>query len=209
MDVSATARGRTGLIYRDVRLYRLSMWLLYRGERDRERELVVGAVPPGASVVDLCCGDCSIAKPLLARNCTYLGLDVNEVFLAHGRRCGISVRYWDGDPRAIPEADVICMLSSLYQFIPDHVSLVAAMVARSRRRVIIAEPVTNWGTSRLRLLRKIAERLTRVDGKTFAERLSEDDLVRLADGLERVSATVTRLGRELVLVLDTGQASAG
>jgi trans-aconitate methyltransferase len=131
------------------------------------------------------------------------------VFLSHGRRCGISVRYWDGDLRAIPEADVICMLSSLYQFIPDHVRLVAAMVARARRRVIIAEPVTNWGTSRLRLLRKIAERLTRVDGKTFAERLSEDDLVRLADGLERVSATVTRLGRELVLVLDTGQASAG
>jgi trans-aconitate methyltransferase len=206
---SATARGRTGLIYQHVELYRLAMWLLYRGRRADVRQLIVDAIPPGASVVDLCCGDCFIAEPLLARNCTYLGMDVNEAFLAYARRRNIPVRRWHGDLRAIPEADVVCMLSSLYQFIPDHVTLVTAMVARARRRVIIAEPVMNWGTSRFAPLRKFAETLTRVDGKTFAERLSEDDLITLAHSLEPASAAFTRLRRELILVLDTELESSG
>lgn len=48
------------MIYRSPRLYRLAMSVLDR-ERKRRDQLVVDAIAPGSSVVDLCCGDASIA----------------------------------------------------------------------------------------------------------------------------------------------------
>ena len=201
-------KSSSGLIYRHVHLYRLAMWLLYRRERDRERDRVLAAIAPGSSVVDLCCGDCRIAPALLARNCTYLGLDINVGFLERARRRGLDVRYWAGEPHEIPEADVICMLSSLYQFIPDEANMVGTMVSRARKRAIITEPVRNWATSSFPLLRTIAESLTRVNGRSFPERLSEQNMIALAELAKRngASATLAGLGRDVVLIFDTESA---
>ena len=155
----ATSRGDrvpVGLVYRSPRLYRLAMRLL-DPSRAEDLRIVSGAIEPGSSVLDLCCGDAAIAPLLLAKGCRYTGLDLNERFVDAGRRRGLDVRRWDATSLPLPaDADVVCMLSSLYQFIPHERLLVEEMLRRARRRVIVSEPVHNWATSDSRVLRRVA-----------------------------------------------------
>src|SRR5262249_4897804 len=146
------------------------------------RRRIVATIPPGAEVVDLCCGDAALARPLLRRGCRYTGLDVNPVFVRSARRRGIQARYWEAESMEIPAADVICLLSSLYQFIPRERELFDRMVEKARTLVVVSEPIRNWSSSNSRLLRRLSRALTRVDGRTFEARNDERSLRALVDG---------------------------
>jgi trans-aconitate methyltransferase len=189
-----------GLVYRSPTVYRAAMAVLDRVRAERNR-VVVDAVAPGSSVVDLCCGDAAIGAPLARKGCAYLGLDVNRRFVDSARARGLDARVWDARNGEIPQADVVCMLSSLYQFIPDERRLLERMASAARRRVIVSEPVRNWASGDSAMLRALALRLTQVDGRTFERRLTAHRLDELVDGLGRMSSRVA-LGRELLYVLD-------
>src|SRR5215218_9624621 len=147
MRASRGERVPVGLVYRSPRLYRLAMRILDPHAADDLR-LVADAIEPGSDVLDLCCGDAAIAPMLLAKGCRYVGLELNERFVSAGRRHSLDVRRWDGTAEELPEdADVVCILSSLYQFIPDERRLVEGMLRHARRKVIVSEPVKNWTTS--------------------------------------------------------------
>jgi trans-aconitate methyltransferase len=199
---AARERSTVGLIYRSPALYRLAMSVLDR-ERKRRDRLVVDAIAPGSSVVDLCCGDASIAPALLDKGCSYVGLDVNERFVAAARKRGLDVRPWDAATMEVPEAEVVCLLASLYQFVPDERKLLERMVQSARRLVVIAEPVRNWATSGSTLLRAVARRATQVNGRTFEHRLSEADLDRLAAEVAPGAVRKETLDRDVVLFLET------
>jgi len=199
---AVSERSTVGLIYRSPRLYRLAMSVLDR-ERERRDRLVVDAIAPGSSVVDLCCGDASVAPGLVGKGCRYLGLDVNERFVAAARRRGLDSRVWDAATLDVPDADVICLLASLYQFMPDERRLVEHMLRSARELVVIAEPVRNWATSGSTLLRAVARRATQVNGRTFEHRLSEADLDRLAADLAPGRVRKEALDRDVVLFLET------
>jgi trans-aconitate methyltransferase len=190
-----------GLVYRSPALYRLAMRVL-DGDRGARERLVVDAIAPGSSVVDLCCGDAALAPALRAKGCTYLGLDLNPCFIADAHSRGIDARIWDARDEAIPEADVVVMLSSLYHFIPEERRMLERMLAAARKRVVVAEPVRNWATSGSRLLRAASRRLTRVDGRAYERRLDDASLERLADEL---GGRMKRLDREVVLFLDANR----
>jgi SAM-dependent methyltransferase len=195
-------RSTVGLIYRSPTLYRLAMSVLDR-ERARRDRLVVDAVAAGSSVVDLCCGDASIAAPLLGKSCSYVGLDVNERFVAAARKRGLDARVWDAATADVPEADVVCLLASLYQFVPDERRLLEQMLQSARELVVIAEPVRNWATSGSTFLRAVARRATQVNGRTFEHRLSEADLDRLAADLAPGAVRKEVLDRDVVLFIET------
>jgi trans-aconitate methyltransferase len=190
-----------GLVYRSPALYRLAMRVLDSDRKARE-QLVVDAIAPGSAVVDLCCGDAPLASELLAKDCTYLGLDLNPQFVADAVRRDLDARVWNARTDDIPEADVVVMLSSLYQFIPDERAFVGRLLAAARELVVLAEPIRNWATSDSRALRAMARRLTRVDGRAFESRLGEGDLDQLADVVAPGRVRKERLAREVVLFLD-------
>jgi hypothetical protein len=190
-----------GLVYRSPALYRLAMRVLDSDRKARE-QLVVDAIAPGSAVVDLCCGDAPLASALLAKDCTYLGLDLNPQFVVDAERRGLDARVWNGRTDDVPEADVVVMLSSLYHFIPDERAFVARMLAAARELVVLAEPVRNWATSGSRALRAMSRSLTRVDGRTFEARLDESDLDQLANALAPGHTRKELLAREVVLFLD-------
>lgn len=195
-----------GLVYRSAVGYRIAMTLLEGREGAERRRRIANLIPPGASVVDLCCGDARIGPTLEARGCSYTGLDINHRFVRSGRRRGLDVRYWDAASAAVPEADVVCMLSSLYHFIPRERELFDRMVACARQMVVVSEPVTNWTTSGSPLRRRLARRLTQVNGRSFPERHSEQSLRALVEGLPDGAAEVERVGREVLLVVRTDRA---
>lgn len=195
-----------GLVYRSARMYRLSMRLLEGRAAAHRLKVIVEAIEPGWSVLDLCCGDAAIAPSLIAKGCPYVGLDINPAFVRWGRRNQIDVRLWDANTMEIPSADVICMLSSLYQFIPDDRALLETMRLRAHKLVIVSEPVRNWASSDSALLRWASHTLTHVDGRAFVKRHTEASLRSHLNDL-RAEARAERLPRELVLFIKPTRAN--
>jgi len=196
-------QAQTGLLYRGALAYRLAMMLLEGRERTHRYRWIVAAIPAGSTVVDLCCGDAWLASALLARGCTYVGLDFSPVFVRAARRRGLDVRQWDARCMDIPAADVVLMLSSLYQFIPNERAIFERMLRSAARLVVVSEPLRNWATSHWRLLRSAARELTRVDGRTFERRHDEASLRALVSALDPAAVELERLGREALLLVWT------
>jgi trans-aconitate methyltransferase len=193
--------GSTGLVYKNALAYRLAMRLLEGRSAAERRATIAATIPAGSHVVDLCCGPALIAEALSAQGCTYLGLDSNRTFLEDATRRGLEVQYWEAETMPIPQADVVCILSSLYQFIPRHDELFERMLASARVLVVISEPVENWATGGSRLLRLLARRLTRVDGRTFEERHTEESLRKLVEDLPASCIEIAHVGRELLVLV--------
>ena len=191
-----------GLIYKHAWLYQLAMRILYRGDYGKKYELVAEQVPEGASVVDLCCGDCQIYPLLKRKGCDYIGLDINPSFVQWGRDKGIEVRLWDVEAMDIPEADVICIQSALYHFIPHDKKLLERMLSKARKRVIISEPVDNWTQIALKPLHRVAIMLTQVSGKSFAKRHNEESLAALLKDIPEHRISRVRIPRELIIVIN-------
>lgn len=124
------------------------MRLVY-GRRFTDRyRAVASSIPAGCDVVDICCGDAYLYRHFLSKNrVTYQGLDINATFVRWLLRRGVSAHQFDARRDPIPEADVVLMMSALYQFIPDEEKFLSKMVAAARRFVILAEPVQNLSTS--------------------------------------------------------------
>jgi glycosyltransferase involved in cell wall biosynthesis len=145
-------RGKMGLsrrmrspIYWTGHGYDLVMRALY-GQRDwRATYAAVAArVPPGASVVDVCCGTARLYRDFLRpRGCTYLGLDFNGDFVMHARRRGVDVRWFNLLTEPVPEADYVVMCSSLYHFGDRADEVIEKLRRAARRGVVISEPVRN------------------------------------------------------------------
>lgn len=189
------------MIYRYPRMYRWAMNVLQRW-RSRELDIVSAAIEPGSRVVDLCCGDAALAARVRRKGCTYIGLDVNDRFVRFARaRANVEARLWDAERDPIPEADVVCLLSSLYQFIPNDKRLLERMLMSARTKVIIAEPVQHLASSRWSVLRRAAGRATRVGGRTFPRRHTRQTLLDLVQGLPAGSVEIVDARRVVVLMI--------
>jgi hypothetical protein len=186
-------------------VYRLAMWVLCGRDLAERRRAIVRELEPGWTFLDLCCGDCAISPAVRAKSCTYLGLEVNPVFIRWGQRRGFDVRHWDARSMPVPRADVVCMQASLYQFIPRDRSLVHEIVASANRLAVVAEPTRNWATGGSRLLRALASRLTRAAGDVFDKRHSDASLADLVADFPPDAVRVLRLRREAVVFVDAAR----
>lgn len=128
--------------------YDLTMRLLYRGEYARVYSDVAELIPPGESVVDVCCGTTLLYRRFLReRGGEYLGLDCNGHFVMAARYRGAAVRLFNLTTESVPAADNVVMCSSLYQFYESRDEVFAKLMAAARRKVIISEPVRNIAAS--------------------------------------------------------------
>ena len=121
----------TSLVYRSAHGYELLMRALYGRHYAARMSAVAEQVPAGASVLELCCGPGTLyMRHLRARAGDYIGVDVNERFVAALRRRGVDARRLDladgADP--LPAADVAIMQASLYHFLPDATAIVDRML---------------------------------------------------------------------------------
>jgi SAM-dependent methyltransferase len=137
--------GRRSPIYRSAGLYELTMLALYRRHRGERLRAVADLIPPGARVVEACCGPGLLYRRHLRRKgVEYTGLDISPAFVRRLSRAGVDARIWDmREERPLPAADYVVMQGSLYQFLPDARPVVDRMLAAAREEVIVAEPVRN------------------------------------------------------------------
>ncbi len=153
------ARLPESLIYRSAWGYGLAMRVLYGRYYDARDAAVAEHVPDGASVLELCCGPARMyLRELRGRTRSYVGLDANARFVERLRRRGIDARRADVATAELPRADVVVMQASLYHFLPEPqaAAMVQRMMAAALERVVIAEPVRNLASSRLRPVARLA-----------------------------------------------------
>ena len=184
----------TSLLYRNPRIYRGVLRLLYGGDLARRERAVRRLVPAGAVVVDVACGDAGIARRL--RNVRYVGVDVSPVFVAALRRRGLEAHLLDVARDAPPTGDVVLLLGALYQFLPDADRVVDRLRRAARRHVVLAEPYRNLAQSKNPLVAAIARRATDPGVDSSSQRFDEASLKAL---LARHGAVeIVDTGRELV-----------
>ncbi|MEA2196537.1 MAG: hypothetical protein QOJ25_588 [Solirubrobacteraceae bacterium] len=200
----------TSLIYRSARGYELVMRALYGRHYAARMTAVAEQVPAGASVLELCCGPATLYhRYLRARAGSYIGVDVNERFVAALRSRGVDARRIDlsqnGEP--LPPTDVAIMQASLYHFLPDASAIIDRMLAAARDRVIVSEPVRNLATSALPIVARIGRRAADPGSGEHADRFTEDTLDELMNRYrERAQAAfLIPGGREKVYVLSAGE----
>jgi SAM-dependent methyltransferase len=196
----------TGLVYRNQALYELIMMLLYRQHYGDRYRAIADLVPAGSSVLDVCCGPGVLyTRYLKLKDVQYTGLDLNETFVARLRSAGINAIHADIKKLAEwPQADIAVIQASLYHFLPDDAGgIIGKLMRAARRKVIIAEPVRNLSSLKLKWLARWVHRLTDAGSGAESRRYDEQSLGRemapFASAIER-SFTVAG-GREMVYVL--------
>ena len=203
----------TSLIYRSATGYELVMRALYGRRYSSRMHAVAGEVPPGSSVLELCCGPATLYRRCLrGRVSGYVGIDVNAGFVTMLRRQGIDARQLDlaaadGD---LPPADVVIIQASLYHFLPHADQILDRMLAAARQRVIVSEPVRNLASSGVPLVRLVGRRAADPGTGGHATRFDERTLGALMDryGERVVKSFAIPGGRERVFVLSVGVAPA-
>src|SRR5205085_806948 len=111
--------------------YELLMRALYGRHYSARMGAVADEVPPGSSVLELCCGPATLYRRFLRERAgSYVGVDVNAGFIAALRRRGIDALQLDLAARdgQLPSADVVIMQASLYHFLPRAERIVDRML---------------------------------------------------------------------------------
>jgi len=196
----------TSVIYRSAGVYELLMRALYGRHYAERMSLVADQVPPGSTVLELCCGPGTLyLRHLRAKTSSYVGLDVNDGFVMRLRRRGVDARKLDlaenGEP--LPSTDVAIMQASLYHFLPDASAIIERMLAAAHERVIISEPIRNLATSSLPVIGTLGRRAADPGVGSHADRFTETTLDQLMEPYrDRVlSAFAIPGGREKIFVL--------
>jgi SAM-dependent methyltransferase len=199
----------TSLVYRSAAGYELLMRVLYGRHYAARMEAVAGQVPDGASVLECCCGPGTLyLRHLRGRTRAYVGIDVNERFVAGLRRRGVDARRLDlaGDHVSLPPADVVILQASLYHFLPDAGRMIDRMLVAAGERVIVSEPVRNLASSRLAPIARFGARATDPGVGEHAQRFTEASLAALMARYRELVLKAFPIpgGREMVYVLAGG-----
>ena len=175
------------------------MRILYGSRFPKRYRALASAIPPGCGVVDVCCGDAYLYRHYLTDEpLSYLGLDINAGFVRWLMRRGVPVRQFDLRSETIPEADIVMMQSSLYQFIPDEKAVLDKMISAARRYVILTEPVSNLSASSNPLLAWLGKRLTDPGTGEAVDRFDEERLRRLLESYKTDIFEPIAGGREIL-----------
>jgi SAM-dependent methyltransferase len=194
------------LVYRTPLIYEVVMAALYGRHYAGRTRALAALVPPGSSVLELCCGPGFLYQRHLRRiGVDYQGIDVNPRFVARIQRLGGRAQVLDLHADApLPSAEIVLMQASLYQFLPDAGPVVRRMFEAAQARVILAEPIRNLATSSVPVLSRLARRHTDPGLGARPERFDEQALDAFVATLP-VPPSRTFLipgGREKVYVFD-------
>lgn len=193
-------------LYWHSTIYHGTMRLLYGPGYGARLEAVSERIQAGSSVVELCCADGRLyAQHLSGRVARYVGFDINASFVKEALRRRVPAEVRDLRQGEFPQADVVVLQGSLFQFGPDHAEFIRRMVRAARSRVIVAEPVRNLAASANPLVAWLASRLTDPGTHPMAERFDEAGFRGLLSLFTIVEFVPIAGGRELLAVIDAAR----
>jgi len=167
----------SSLIYAHPSIYQLLMRLIYGSGFAARYRSISDLVPDGADVFEACAGDAYLyRRHLKARGVRYRAGEFNDSFLRHAQAQGIDMQRFDLRKDEVPEADIVILHASLYQFMPDHSAVVGRLLAAARQTLIVSEPVRNLSSSSHPLIRWVAARSADPGSGHKAQRFDEASL---------------------------------
>jgi SAM-dependent methyltransferase len=131
-------------VYWSMSFYEAALTLALGRHYDQIFSNVAALIPPGASVLDLCCGTARLYRRHLKRkNVLYRGLEFNKHFVSKLRHEGINVEQGDIRTACFPRMDYVVMCSSFHLVNEAREAVFQKMMAAATKAVIISEPVVN------------------------------------------------------------------
>jgi hypothetical protein len=167
----------SSLVYAHPGIYQLLMRLIYGSGFAARYQALSDLVPDGADVFEACAGDAYLYEHhLKPRGVRYRAGEFNDGFVSHAQARGIAMMHFDLRQDEVPQADIVLLHASLYQFMPDHEAVVSRLLAAARQTLIISEPVRNLSSSPNPLIRWIATRSADPGSGHKAQRFDEASL---------------------------------
>ncbi len=166
-------------LYTNRWIYHGLMAVVYRRHWHEHYQAVAQWVPEEKEVLDVCCADGALAAYLPASN-HYHGLDYSPALVQAGQRRGRDVQQFDLRSGILPEADIVCIQVSLFQFYPETAGILAKLYAAARERLIVSESVFSLTQSRWKWIADIVGHGTQMPGmKDHRFRFSPETLAKL------------------------------
>jgi hypothetical protein len=198
----------TSPLYWSPFLYRWTMNRLYGDLLAQRYQLVSDLIAEGSRVVELCCGAGDLYDPHLRRKgVDYQGFDLLPGMVASACRRGARAEHADVAAMAVPPADHVVMIGSLYHFHPHESAIVARMAGAAARSAIILEPIVNLSQSANPVVRLLARAASFIGGVSSGYRLDAGRLERvLAEARVTVTASADVLhGKYRLVVVERGR----
>jgi SAM-dependent methyltransferase len=171
-----------------------------RFERFRE---VAKWIPHQADVLDVCCGDGTLATYIPDSH--YHGLDQSSAFIKAGSKKGLNVSLFDLRNDKLPKSQVVVCQISMYQFHPDEEAVLKRLFEVAQDKLIISESVRSLAQSRNPLGRWLGTRFMRTSDMSHSDfRFTPERLQKLFVPYQayiEYSGSICN-GRDWVYVLD-------
>lgn len=169
-------------------IYRSLMKLSYQNKFRKRYEILSSLFEENCSIVELCCGDCNLyLNYLKEKRIQYMGVDINHSFVTFARKMGIDARTLNIICDEIPRGDILLMHAGLYQFIPNERRMLDRILAASRRKVVIAEPVINRSHQNSLIISKISAFLSNPGTGSARDRFNPESFQTLCGSYKEFS----------------------
>lgn len=189
-------------IYQYPLIYELALRVVYHVHYGERLRAVADLIPEGSSVTEICAGDCALYRYFLKKKpVDYLACDINERFLRWAEARGIPAMKLDLQSDPIPPADCVVMMGSLYQFIPHEKVILEKLIAASRKRFIIDEPVRNFSQSRFQLVQRVCRFFSSLDRDEFPQRFTFETMQPVLNQVGITDIRLTSGGRDICAYL--------
>ncbi|MBN1330529.1 MAG: class I SAM-dependent methyltransferase [Candidatus Heimdallarchaeota archaeon] len=134
--VSFKERFRLGIMYQHPRIYDLALWL------NDPKQLIPKTLAKsieGKSVLDLGCGTATL-QPYLSKDIEYIGIDLNENFLAFANRKNRGSFYKRNVLENLSDfrADTVVLSDVLHHVTPNHQKLLENALQCARKKVLVS-----------------------------------------------------------------------
>jgi SAM-dependent methyltransferase len=191
------------ILYQSNRLFHFMMAAAYRDHRFERFDAVARWIPHAADVLDVCCGDGTLAAYLSGSR--YRGLDQSPAFVKAARKKGLDVDLFDLRRDSLTPSQIVVCQISLYQFHPEEELILARLFEAARDKLIVSESVRSLAQSRFPLTRWVGAWGMRTRGMTHIDfRFTPERLHRLFEPYRRFLEFAGPIcaGRDWVYVLD-------
>ena len=182
-------------LYRSGTVFRIAMRLLHGPDLDRKYAHICKFISPGDRVLDVGCGTATLQSHLNGNE--YLGLEMNDKFIAYARKKGRNVMKQDAMKfRRFRDFDVCVMMDVLHHLNPRHARLVKRALSGVKKTLIISEPFEV--PDRHGMLKRISRILDDDGINDSGEWMDKDGLARFYAGFK--PARVDCVGASLIAV---------
>jgi hypothetical protein len=199
-------------IYKSPTLYHLLMLILYNKYYKDRFKIIADEIPEFSTVIDVCAGDAYIYLNFLKKkSINYFALDNSPYFYKWAKKRGVNYYQSNVLIDEVPKGDIVIMMASLYQFIPDEQKVLSKIINAAKQKVIISEPVSNLSSSSFNIIAKIANQLSfpfEAQNSYTGERFDKQRLNALFTSFPSFQRSIKIPGGREIIGLFSGKGSA-